>query len=322
MDLTIPTLALAMMLAAVTTPVMIVLARRTGIVDVPGPLKPHARPTPYLGGVAVALGGAAASAWTIGASWALVPLLLAMTVGLVDDVRGLPARVRIVVQGVVGMMIAWTVGADTLLAVAAVILLTLLLVNAVNFVDGVDGLAAGTCCVCAISLALVLPGTWAASAAAWAGAAAGFLVFNKPPARIFLGDAGSYALGAVLALHAAAALNGSGPDWPAPVRAGVIAALVGYPVIELLSTIGRRLLRRRPLLRGDREHLYDRFIDRGHSASTVTLALIAAQVLLSVSAVVAWTTGSQWMAGVASLATLLAVTACATHPRSAAEVPS
>lgn len=271
--------------AAVTaalTPLVIRVAVRTGVVDRPGPLKPHDRPVPYLGGLALFCGVVAA---TVGSSHpaVLLPLGLALVLGLLDDVTSLPVPLRLGVEVGIGASVGWVTGAHGPLELPCAAVATVLLVNAVNMVDGIDGLALGTCAVTGLGFALVVPTGWARFAAAVAGGAAGLLLFNRPPARVYLGDAGSYLLGTSVAVLAASSWRGSGhlPDL------AVVAAVVGYPWVELGSTIGRRLLTRRPLFGGDRDHVYDRIERAGIGKAWVTVMLVAAQALVTGLAVCA-----------------------------------
>jgi UDP-GlcNAc:undecaprenyl-phosphate GlcNAc-1-phosphate transferase len=277
---------------ALLTPLVIRLALRTGVVDHPGgPLKPHDRPIPYLGGLAVFSGVLAA---TIGSAHpaALLPLGLALVLGLVDDLTSLPAIPRLVVELGIGAAVAWVTGADGPLEGACVALVTVGLINALNMVDGIDGLALGMCAVTGLGFALVLPSGWTRFAAAVAGAAAGLLLFNRPPARIYLGDAGSYLLGTALAVLA-------GASWSARGSASellLIAALIGYVWVELASTVGRRLLARRPLFGGDRDHVYDRMYRTGMGKARVTGMLVAGQAVVTGLAVAAHRLGSAGLA--------------------------
>jgi UDP-GlcNAc:undecaprenyl-phosphate GlcNAc-1-phosphate transferase len=299
----------AAVVTALLTPLVIRLALRTGVVDHPGgPLKPHDRPIPYLGGVAV-FGGLLAAVIGSAHPAVLLPLTLALVLGLLDDVTSLPAIPRLVVELGIGATVAWVTGTDGLLEGACVALVTVALVNAVNMVDGIDGLALGMCAVTGLGFALVVPGGWTRFAAAVTGGTAGLLLFNRPPARIYLGDAGAYLLGTGLAVLV-------GASWSATGSASellVIAALVGYPWVELVSTIGRRLLTRRPLFGGDRDHVYDRLERAGIGKAQVTGLLVAAQAVVTGLAVCAHLMGSVALAA-ALVAVLVAEAVLAALP--------
>ncbi len=186
-------------------------AHRMNIVNAPNAIVPqHTRPVAYLGGVGVVAGAAAGlvTATFLGAEdSAPTPLvmgtLLFLTLGVYDDVRPLrPAR-KLVLQLVAALGMALLglrpgVSESPVLDVALASLVLVVGVNAVNLTDVCDGLVAG---LAALALACwgVLDPSLRVIAWSGAGACVGFLFFNRPPASIFLGDAGSHALGFALA---------------------------------------------------------------------------------------------------------------------------
>ena len=159
--------------------------------------------------------------------------------------------------------------------------ITVLLINAVNLLDGLDGLASGTAFASAVGFAFVLGGDYRILASGLAAALGGFLVWNRPPASIYLGDAGSYLIGAALAVLVTASIGSSGPV-PAAAAA---ALLVGVPVGDTSIAVVRRWRAKRPLFKGDRGHVYDQLVDRGRTPTQGTVACIAAQAVLAVLAV-------------------------------------
>jgi UDP-GlcNAc:undecaprenyl-phosphate GlcNAc-1-phosphate transferase len=158
------------------------------------------------------------------------------------------------------------------------------LTNALNFIDGVDGLAAGIAAIGALSLACIEAGKapWAAAvAASIAGACVGFLRYNFPPARIFLGDAGSLLLGFWLATVALAAASKT-----AAATTLLLPMLVlGVPLFDTLWAVVRRAIARQPVWRADRGHLHHRLLARGYSARKVLLVLYSISIALGAAAV-------------------------------------
>lgn len=320
---------------ALVTPAVIWLARRAGVMDHPGPLKPHAAPVPYLGGLAVFCGVAVGLVGSPHAV-ALVPLAAALLLGLVDDVTALGVLPRLVAEVCVGVGVAWSAGLELSFFGAAVVVGTVVLINAVNFVDGIDALAAGVCAVSFVGFAIVAPSVatspgggvaphWTQVAAALAGAAVGFLLFNRPPARIYLGDAGSYLLGTGLAALAggylatangdsgSARVGGFGADFSI-LELVVLVALLGYPVIEVVSTVGRRLAAGRPVFAGDRDHVYDLLALRLLSSRRTAALLVGAQAALVAAAVATYLLGAT-LAVIALGVVLVAATLVAAVPR-------
>lgn len=260
---------LALILTLVATPIAAASARRLGVVDHPGPLKPQAAPVPYFGGLAL-MPAIIVAVIAVGRATLLVPLVLALALGVADDVHPLPARARLAGALLIGAIAGSVVPGSPLVRMAtgasAVVLL-----NAVNLLDGQDGLAGSVGVIAALGFAL-LGGAAQPYGLAMAGGLAGFLVFNRPPARIYLGDGGAYLLGVALALAAPLTEHGS-REWSVWFA---LPLLVGVPVLDTAVTLARRLRAGRPLFEGDRSHIYDQLIDRGHSvgASTVRLALV------------------------------------------------
>jgi UDP-GlcNAc:undecaprenyl-phosphate GlcNAc-1-phosphate transferase len=267
-------------LGLVLTPLARAAAFRWAIVDRPGDLKTQRTPVAYLGGVAVFL-AAVVGPVAAGRPAVLLPCALALALGLADDLRPRPVRLRISAEVVIAVVGAAVIDGPVLARIATAVLVIGLL-NAVNLLDGQDGLAAGVGTVIATGFA-VLGGDARPIGLAVAGALVGFLVFNRPPARIYLGDAGAYFLGTLFALLPALTADATTSWsiwWAVPL-------LVAVPVFDTAVAIVRRARAHRPLLLGDRSHVYDQLVDRGLSVGRSTLVGIGAQVVLSTLGVLA-----------------------------------
>ena len=238
---------------------------RIGAMDRPsGPLKQHTEPVSYLGGLAVALAiavGMIACGWPLRTA-SVLGLAAALVLGLVDDAIELRPVFRLSLQVILAVaIVAGGVRADGLPDVLAWIVAVALFVaamNGVNLVDGMDGLAAGAVVFSAVGLAAIshAHGGGTGLALVTGGAAAGFLLHNLPPARLFLGDGGAYFLGAVtavLVLHA----GDAGRTLP-----GALTCL-GLFALDPALAILRRRVRGARLTEGDRGHLYDQLNARG-----------------------------------------------------------
>ncbi len=278
----VPLVAIAITVAAATSAVVgglaLFLGRRVGFVDRPdAQLKTHTGTPVPLGGAAVLVG------LHVGMSVAgvfdlalLVASLLVWVLGLLDDRIGLSPSVRLLGAGLAGFALVFIQGMPTgWLARGAAVALVVVAVNAVNLLDGLDGLAGSATGVAALGLAAF--GVVQGVATAWApavlaAAILGFLIWNLPPARLFLGDNGSYVIGVAIAWAALRAAS----DW----SAGLLAvALVGVPLIDLGATILRRFRTGSPLFSGDRDHSYDRAHQAGLSAGVVAGIYALAQGL-------------------------------------------
>jgi UDP-GlcNAc:undecaprenyl-phosphate GlcNAc-1-phosphate transferase len=270
----------ALAAALLVTPLAMVAARATGTVDRPGELKPHAAPVPYLGGLGV-FAGLAVGVLDVRPS-VIVPLTAALVLGVADDRLDLPATVRLVGEVAIGVAVVATCPVHLAGAVAAVVIVpvTVLLINGVNLLDGLDLLAGGVTGVGAVGFALILHEPGRRMAVALAAALVGFLVFNRPPARIYLGDGGSYLLGTALAVLLAL-------SW-APHRNGAVGtaalALVAVPVAEVACAVIRRRRSGRSLLAGDRGHPYDRLVARGWPPLRVSLAYVGVATVVAAAA--------------------------------------
>jgi len=141
-------------------------------------------------------------------AWGLIAagLLLVAGIGWWDDHRPLQVWPRLAVHGIAAGLLAtavWLLGASLSASIAGFVL-ALGLVNAWNFMDGIDGLAASQALLCGLGLACALSGAWSALGVVIAGACLGFLPYNLPRAKVFLGDVGSGALGYMMAVLLAA----------------------------------------------------------------------------------------------------------------------
>lgn len=276
-------LILAFVAAVVATPLAMGLARRTNLLDRPGDLKIQTQAIPYLGGLGVAAGLVVGV--VPGRPALLLPLGMALLLGVVDDARHVDPFVRLGVEVAIGLATAAVLPTRLpgVLSVVAVTLVVVLVINGVNMIDGLDALAAGVGLVSAIGFALVLDGDARTVALGLAGALAGFLVFNRPPARVYLGDGGAYLLGAALA---ALLVMAWAPERDLGVSLGALP-LVACPIGELGVAVLRRKLSGARLSAGDRSHVYDQLVQRGWSRNRSVAALVIAQAILAALALIA-----------------------------------
>jgi UDP-N-acetylmuramyl pentapeptide phosphotransferase/UDP-N-acetylglucosamine-1-phosphate transferase len=257
--------------------------------DIPNDRSSHTQPTPRGGGLGFIIAFATTGLIATSLIHPLNPnpllLFLVLTpltlVGIIDDRKSLPARLRYLVQltaaslaiasfqpfplpwltdlGIVGQLATLAL---TLIGITA-------LINFYNFMDGLDGLVASTTAVQLAFLALYLnqPFWWLLVAALL-----GFLWWNWSPAKIFMGDAGSTVLGASIAI---ALLNTNDPlqAWSA---LAITLPLTG----DATYTLIRRLLRRENIFKAHRSHLYQRLQQSGWSHAQVAIAYLSATVLI------------------------------------------
>lgn len=301
-------IALASFLVSLlATPICRRVALKLRIVDRPDDfLKPHKKPIPYLGGVAIFLG------WFVGIAIALIynssapdgwhirpqfmlgyaaAGLAIMLVGLFDDMRVMPPKPKLIANIVVALFLLYLGIGDDLIeiftglvkvdfaqneqwlklvySVPVLLLIVVGACNATNLIDGLDGLCGGVLGIISLGffvLAVYLRLFGEAQitnermvlALAMLGGAAGFLPFNRNPAKIFMGDAGSMLLGLNAAILILLFAEDGRLNW-------VLGSLMifGLPIADMLLTLARRWRNGRPLMQGDRSHFYDQLIDRG-----------------------------------------------------------
>jgi UDP-GlcNAc:undecaprenyl-phosphate GlcNAc-1-phosphate transferase len=294
--------AVAFIVAVALTPLTARLGRRVGAVDQPRERGLSEHPTPLLGGLAILAAVLGASLIFIDPGVAddekirgiLAGAILVTLVGALDDRFDLPAAIKFIGQ-IVAATIPVVAGVEvaniTLPFIGAVDLgsagapLTILgivfVINVVNFSDGVDGLAAGVCAISAVAFSIIAfdlgRGSAAVLAAIIAGAAAGFLVFNFHPAKVFMGDAGSNLLGLLLAC---VAVEGA-------VKTQVVLALVfpllvlAVPFLDTTFVVLKRLKYGRPVYVADQSHFHHRMNRIGFSQRKTVLYLYAWTTLVA-----------------------------------------
>jgi UDP-GlcNAc:undecaprenyl-phosphate GlcNAc-1-phosphate transferase len=303
------TFAAAMVVALVVTPIVRVFAHGRGLLDHPSERKVHAVPVPRLGGVAmaiaffIAIGLATLASGDLGAVGLLpnrAPAILAgvavlFVIGVIDDVRGMRALVKLGFQ-VGAAVLAWWLGLqiETLylpwgivnvgvLSLPLTVLWIVGVINAVNLIDGLDGLASGVAMTALGAFALlVAPGDPTLPIiAATAGAAIGFLAYNLHPASIIMGDTGSMFLGFVIAsIGISLTQDGLFPQVPwVPIVA------LGVPIIDTIWAVVRRTARGAPFFEADRGHIHHQLLVRGLHQRDAMLLLTAVSAGFAIIAI-------------------------------------
>ncbi len=264
-----------------------------GILDVPNERSSHQTPTPRAGGVAIVVATTLAVVAFAFLGTVSVELAAAVAgggalvaiVGFVDDRKALSARVRLAVHGIAalwallwldglpalgaGEQSAWGLALEYSLGVLGIVWT----LNLFNFMDGIDGIAASEAAFvsCAGALLVLLTGGSIATPAialVLAAACLGFLRWNWPPARIFMGDVGSGYLGYVIAVLSIAASNESSAMLPAWLILG------GVFVVDATVTLVRRVLRGERPHEAHRTHAYQWLTRRWGSHRRVTVAVL------------------------------------------------
>jgi UDP-GlcNAc:undecaprenyl-phosphate/decaprenyl-phosphate GlcNAc-1-phosphate transferase len=280
-------LGLPFALAVALTPLAAAFARRRGAVCEPRADRWHRVPTPLLGGIAIYAAiflGALVVAPFDGRLLALLAAAtLVFALGLLDDLRTLPPHVKLLGQiAAACLLLVGGVRVElgdapflTAIELALTMLWVIGITNAFNLLDNMDGLSAGTAAIAGAMLFVHSAGRGDLGLGLLglvvAGAAAGFLVHNFHPARVFMGDCGSMTLGLMLA--GLALMSASGPPGDPVLDLLLPVAILGLPIFDTaLVTIVRRL-HGRPVYLGGRDHLSHRLVALGLSERGAVLVL-------------------------------------------------
>lgn len=297
-------------LSLVLTPLLIRLDKRIGLLDLPDERRRlHLSPAPTSGGLAILVAffiamavnqALAGQAWeaTSRLSWGLfLGCAVVGGLGLVDDWRRVGPVGKIAVQLVGGLILYYfgfrvaalthPFGDQVVLAywsLPATLLWVLLITNAVNLIDGVDGLAGG---IVAVSLATLIVVSLRAEevrivfyAGLLGGALVGFYIYNFPPAKIFLGDCGSLALG--FALAAISLMENRKGTTTLSLLVPIVA--MGVPLLDTGLAFFRRSRNGMSPLKADRQHLHHRLLRLGLTQRQVVLLFIYASIYLGFTA--------------------------------------
>ncbi len=304
----------ALVLAAAATPVFRAFALRGGLVDRPNARSSHDRPVARGGGVPLLMAAAASLALAGPSTLGTAPLVVILcclviaAVGFCDDRSSLSPLTRLAFHFSAAIAVVWASGGFERLplphpldaelgwwgAPLAVVWIVAV-VNFYNFLDGIDGLAAAQGTITGLGLALAGWDPFAAACgAAVAGACAGFLVHNWAPARIFMGDVGSGALGFLFASLPLLA--------PAPQRSRAVlfvALSLWFFLVDATWTLARRIVRGERWYEAHRQHLYQQLVTAGASHARVTSSLALGALVLTAAALGGWCSASplaSWIA--------------------------
>lgn len=296
--------------ALLITPGVILLAAKTGAMDAPDARKVHKKPIPRIGGIGIYAAFMVAMLSVLSfvdvtaeVKTEIIGLMvggsLIVLVGVIDDYKNLPAKVKLVGQIIAAavLVIVFDVRIDFItdpfgdyiytewLAVPLTIFWIVGLTNTVNLIDGLDGLAAGVATIAAVTIMMVALQQSimlvAVLTAALAGAAFGFLYYNFNPARIFMGDSGSMFLGFMLA-----GISVIGAVKSAATIALIVPILaLGLPILDTTFAIVRRYRGGVPIFKPDKGHLHHRLLDLGFTQRQAVLLMYVISALLGLSAV-------------------------------------
>lgn len=299
----------AFVLALVFSPIAIKIAPKLGAVDVPKDgRRMHTKAMPRFGGLAIFVGTMASLMIFGGNNEKIIPVMIGGTLiyilGVVDDLKNLPAKVKFGCQLLVAMLM-YSMGLQIkfitnyfgdgvlpfgkVLCFVVTVLWIVGITNTINLIDGLDGLAAGVAAVSSLFIAYVAYihgdeyGMMVVCVAmlALAGGCMGFLPFNFYPAKIFMGDGGSLFLGFMIA-----ALSVVGPLKRSTMIAVVVPVIVlGIPIFDTFFAILRRMVNHRPIMEADKGHLHHRLMASGYGQRRAVLMIYGISAVMGMAAV-------------------------------------
>ncbi len=299
--------AVAFLIAFACTPLAIKVAPKIGAVDIPkDDRRMHTKTMPRFGGIAIYLGSMASLAFFLPGSTdqrmtgIIIGATLILIMGIVDDIRGLPAKLKLAGQVLCACILfaasvrisfisdpfgEGMIEFPWILSLIVTVLWIVGITNTINLIDGLDGLAAGVSFIANIAIAYIayIHGRYEISMAfmALAGACLGFLPWNFHPAKIFMGDGGALYLGFMIA-----SISVMSPMKSATVVATILPLFVlALPILDTALAILRRVKNGRPIMEADKGHLHHRIMNVGMGQKRTVLTLYCISGIMGVAAI-------------------------------------
>jgi UDP-GlcNAc:undecaprenyl-phosphate GlcNAc-1-phosphate transferase len=299
------------MISFLLTPLARRLAFKLDVLDYPKDArKLHKKPIPYLGGVAIYVAAMVGMFLFLELDRTTVSVMvggsLIFILGLVDDIRDVPAKIKLAGQIVAslvaiwgGVLIAWVTNplpnSEIVLLLNLSIPVTLIwivgITNTINLIDGIDGLASGVAAIAATTLMFIAAINGfefiVIECAILAGATLGFLPYNFNPAKIFMGDTGALFLGYMLAVLS---IRGVMKTVTLITLVGMVFVL-GIPILDTGFAIVRRLINKKPIMEADKGHLHHRLVEKGFTQKETVMILYAISIAFGATAIYLTDTG-------------------------------
>jgi len=302
-------------------PVIIFVAEKKKLYDVPDERKIHASPIPSLGGLGIFAGFVMASLLVISFTKAaefqyyIAAALVIFFLGLKDDILDISAVKKFIGQVLAAFLIIYKGGLQIqsmhgflgvyelpeMMSLLLTYFTVIVVINSFNLIDGVDGLAGslGLMATCVLGVYFIkanfLP--YAILSFSLAGSLAAFLIFNFQPAKIFMGDTGSLLIGMVSSILIIKFINVSSGNTslPIPASPAIGFSILMIPLLDTLRVFAIRILHRRSPFSPDRNHVHHILLDKGLSHKSVTLTLVSVNVLFIVVSYLGQPIGNTWL---------------------------
>lgn len=265
--------------SAILVPIMKTMAVHVNAMDYPNERKVHKRPMPRLGGVAIFLSFLVGYMFFANGSVRMLAILIASFVivlmGIFDDINPIKARYKLIIQiiaacittfygnivlndiSLFGLNLYFPAPLNYIITIMIIISIT----NAMNLIDGLDGLASGISCIYFGTIAIIagilnnIGGLDVILSLIMLGATLGFLVYNFPPATIFMGDSGSQFLGFIIAVISLLGFKGT------TITSLIVPLLIlAIPIFDVVLAIFRRLIKGGGIMKADKEHFHHQLL--------------------------------------------------------------
>lgn len=301
---------LSIAISLLAMPLIILFCKKLNLYDYQSARKIHSGNIPRLGGVGIFLGFIISVVLYLIYSKQLsvtenLPVLIAGVIifafAIVDDILNLPAIVKLIVQLVAVSIVTfngyrftqifgWHI--PTILSFALTFGWILGVVNAYNLIDGLDGLCGSLSFTAIVTLGILysFSGNYEAGICfTLAGAIFGFLCFNWPPAKLFMGDNGSQFLGFMISTIPLYTSN----DVFEYNKFIIMLVITAFPVFDTVAAIWRRLRDKKPIMSPDRSHLHHKLLNMGYSKKSALYLIVFIQILLCISVLISYFLGAK-----------------------------
>lgn len=286
--------------SAVLVPIMKTVAVHVNAMDYPNERKVHKTPMPRLGGVAIFLACLVGYMLFANGSVRMLSILIASFVivlmGIFDDINPIKARYKLIIQVIAacittfygnivlndislfGLSISFPVPLNYIFTVILIVAIT----NAMNLIDGLDGLASGISCIYFGTIAIIagilnnIGGLDVILSLIMLGATLGFLVYNFPPATIFMGDSGSQFLGFIIAVISLLGFKGT------TITSLIVPLLIlAIPIFDVVLAIFRRMLKGEGIMKADKEHFHHQLLKMRFTQRKTILIIYAINIIFA-----------------------------------------
>lgn len=295
-------IVLAFMITLISIPLIIRFAKKSNIYDLPGKIKPHKKPIPYLGGIGIYLGFLIT---TVIASlifdisqketnqiiFILIGATILLIIGLLDDLKKINAIYKLIFELIIVLLIFFiglkiSIFTNWYISLLTTVIWAIYIINAFNNIDGMDGLSSGIAIISSITFAIIYSMSGSIPAVILSlsllGSCLAFLIFNWNPAKIFMGDSGSLFIGFILASIPLIGFINT----PNLITGRLIPIIIlGYILFDTAFVFSLRIINKKNPLSGDLNHTYNLLQNKIKNTKKTVLIIYIINILLSITAI-------------------------------------